>query len=193
MAASDVQVCNIALRNLREQPIASMTENSEPARLCNAFYADALDYYLARHPHNFALRRAILAQKSEAPAYQYAYAYALPTDPYCIRAYQVWHNGRHWKTGWVVEGRELLTDLDADIYLRFIARVTDVRQYAPTFVEAFSSHLASLLAYPLTRDEKVVKKWEDRATDAWKAHRMADGGEGFEEEPEDGVFVAERY
>lgn len=193
MATSDVEICNIALRKLREQPIASLTEDSEPARQCNTYYDDARDFYLARHPHNFALRRAVLAQKATAPAYQYENAYALPTDPYCLRAYMLWHNGHHQRQGWVVEGRELLTDLDTDVYLRYVARITDVNSYAPTFVEAFSSYLASLLAYPLTRSNSVEERWEKRAKEQWKIHRMADGGEGFEEEPDEGVFVTARY
>jgi len=199
MASSDTEICNLALRKLREQPIASLTEDSEPARLCNQFYDDALDYLLARHPHNFAMRRQQLAQQASAPAFQYGYAYTLPTDPYCLTARRVWHGGRFigatapdGHAAWVVEGRSLLTDYDNDLFLLYTAQVSDPLQFSPTFTEAFSSYLASLLAYPLTRSETRTEQSEKRFRRHWKEHRLADGLEGDQDAPEAGVFVAVR-
>ena len=193
MAESDVEICNMALRFLREQPITALTENTEPGKILNNIYDDSRDYLLARHPHNFALRRQLLAQLSTAPTYQYDYAYSLPTDPYCLRAYQLWHNGQHHLSGWVVEGRELLTDFDNDVYLRYITNEADVNSYAPTFVTALATYLAWRLAYPLSRSRRVQEEWSDNFKMAWKAHRMADGGEGFDEDDDEGIFVAIRY
>ena len=193
MANSDVEISNIALRMLREQPITALTENTEPAKILNNIYDDARDYYLARHPHNFALTRQLLAQVSESPTYQFDYAYTLPTNPYCLRAYQLWHNGNHRRSGWTVEGRQLLTNFDNDVYLRYISRDTDVGSYSPTFVTAFATYLASLIAYPLTRSRTIQEEWKSAAMATWKEHRMADGGEGFEDEPDEGVFVTARY
>ena len=65
----------MALRRLREQPIASLTENSEPARLGNTQYDDGRDYLLAKYPHNFAMRRQQLSQNATAPAFEYDHSY----------------------------------------------------------------------------------------------------------------------
>jgi len=191
MASSSTGICNLALRKLREQPIASLTEDAEPARLCNQFYDDALDYLLARHPHNFAMRRQQLAQKAEAPAFGYRFAYALPSAPFCLAARRLWHNGA-WRHDFVVEGRELLSDHDNALHLLYTARVTDPLQFSPTFTEAFSSYLAALLAYPLTRSETRTAQSEKRFQRHWKEHRLADGLEGAQDEPEMGVFVGVR-
>jgi len=193
MADSDTAVCNIALRKLREQPIQSLdADGSEPAKICNAFYADARDYMLVRHPHNFAMRRAILAQKSTGPAFEYDFAYSLPTSPYCLRAYQIYHGGTYHRDGWVVEGRELLTDRDNDLYLRYIARAEDTTAWNPAFTEVFTSFLAGVLAYPITRSTTAQDKWEARTKEQWSQYVLIDGGEGFDEEPELGVFTSIR-
>ena len=191
MATSSTEICNLALRQLREQPIASLTEDSEPARICNEFYDQARDYLMAKHPNNFAMTRQQLSQNATAPTFQYLYSYALPTDPYCLRAYKLWHNGA-WRDDWIIEGRNLLTDFDVDCYLLYIARVTDVGSYSATFVDAFAAYLAWKLAYPLTRSNPREEAAGRIFKEKWMEHRMADGGEGFQEEPEDGVFVSIR-
>lgn len=191
MANSSTDVCNLALRKLREQPIASLTQDSEPARLCNQFYDDAVDYLLARHPHNFAMTRQRLGRKAAAPAFGWPYAYTLPTDPYCLRAYGLWRGGG-FRDDWVVEGRDLLTSHDDDCHLLYVARVTDVASYPPTFVNALSSFLARQLAYPLNRDRNHAEQLTKRFERDFREHKSVDGGEGRRGEPGDGIFVSVR-
>ena len=83
--ATEVSICSNALRRLGDDPITSLTDDSERARLCNAFYEDARDACLRSHPWNFAITRASLTQLSDSPVYGYDYQFALPTDPYCLR------------------------------------------------------------------------------------------------------------
>ena len=191
MANSNTDVCNIALRKLREQPITSLTQDNEPARLCSQFYDDAVDYLLARHPHNFAMTRQQLSQNAAAPAFEWDYAYTLPTDPYCVRAYKLYHNGT-WQDDWIVEGRDLLTAHDNTVYLLYVARVTDVVSYPPTFVNALSSFLAHQLAFPLNRDKGYVDQLMRQFERDWREHKNVDGGEGWHDEPDDGIFVSVR-
>ena len=83
--ATEVSICSNALRRLGDDPITSLTDDTERARLCNAFYADARDACLRSHPWNFAITRASLAQLSATPVYGFDYQFALPTDPFCLR------------------------------------------------------------------------------------------------------------
>lgn len=196
MANADTDICNIALREVREQPISALTEDSEPARLCNEFYGDLLNLLLSRHPHNFAMRRQQLSQLVTAPAFQYLYQYALPTDPLCHRAWRLWHNGQiirrsgqGGRAAWVVEGRNLLTDYDNDVFLQYIALVTDVSSFPPTFVEALAQALAAKLSYALTRDKGFSEQRMKAAKEAWSEHIAADAIEGMQDDPEPGVFV----
>ncbi len=191
MADSPTAICNLALRKLREQPIAALTENSETARLCHSFYDDARDDLLARHPHNFAMRRQALVQLADPPAVEWRARHALPTEPYCLRAVRLWRNGRP-EARWRIEGRALLSDAEGALHLLYVARVDDVTAYSPTFVEAFACRLAALLAYPLTRSAGAQERMQAQAEAAWKRHRLSDGGEGWQEDPEAGVFTAVR-
>ena len=83
--ATEVSICSNALRRLGDSPIASLTEDSERARLCNAFYEPSRDAILRSHTWNFAINRANLAKLSTSPAFEYANQFALPTDPFCLR------------------------------------------------------------------------------------------------------------
>ena len=87
--ATEVSICSNALRRLGDDPITSLTDDSERARLCNSFYSDARDSVLRSHPFNFSITRTTLAQLSTAPTYGFAYQYALPTNPYCLRVLEM--------------------------------------------------------------------------------------------------------
>ena len=87
--ATEVSICANALRRLGDDPITSLTDDTERARLCNAFYTDARDAVLRSHPWNFAITRTSLAKLSDAPAYGFNYQYSLPTDPYCLRVLEM--------------------------------------------------------------------------------------------------------
>ena len=66
--ATEVSICSNALRRLGDDPITSLTDDTERARLCNSFYPDARDAVLRLHTWNFAVTRASLAQLAAAPA-----------------------------------------------------------------------------------------------------------------------------
>ena len=78
--ATEVSICSNALRRLGDDPITALTDDTERARLCNAFYVPSRDLVLRSHPWNFAVTRATLAQLSDTPVYEYGYQYAFPND-----------------------------------------------------------------------------------------------------------------
>ena len=193
---SDEAICNIALRKLREQPIASLLEESEPARLCATLFEPARDALLMRHPSNFSMTRQQLTQQATAPLFEWDYEYLLPTSPFCLRAYALWHNGAYRKSGWQVENRAgqrvIVSNWDDDVYLLYIARITDASMFSASFVEALSDYLALQLAFPLTRDKAQTEQREAIFKLSWREHKNADAGEGFPLEPDDGAFVSIR-
>lgn len=188
MATSDTGICNLALRELREQPITALTDTSEPARFCNQFFDETRDELLELWPHNFAMTRQQLSQEASSPLFEWDYAYALPTDPYCLRPVRLWHNGA-WQEKWVVEGRQILTDYDSDVYLLYVARVTDYAAYPATFVRAFALRLAQQLAYPITRSNTVEARMADKFKRAWRRYRAIDGATGWHAEFAESVFT----
>jgi len=87
--ATDVSICSNALRRLGDDPITSLSDDTERARLCNAFFGEARDTILRSHTWNFAITRAKLSKLSATPAYGFDYMYALPTSPYCLRVLEM--------------------------------------------------------------------------------------------------------
>ena len=177
--ATEVSICSNALRRLGDDPITSLTDDTERARLCNAFYADARDACLRSHPWNFAITRASLTQLSSTPAYGFDYQYALPTNPYCLRVLSMEFEDYIFKVeNLATEGRVLLTNEDTAKIL-YIAKITDTALFDSMFVDALTAKLAANLAYPVTNSvtlqTQMVKIYEGKMSEA----RSIDGQEGF--------------
>lgn len=177
--ATEVSICSNALRRLGDDPITSLTDDSERARLCNAFYEDARDACLRSHPWNFAITRASLTQLSDSPVYGYDYQYALPTDPYCLRVLAMEYEDYIFKVeNYSTQGRVLLTD-EETAKIIYIARITDTTLFDSLFVDTLITKLASDLAYPVTNSlkvqEQMYKLYQLKLSEA----RSIDGQEGF--------------
>lgn len=185
--ASVVDICNLALSHLGQGSIASISEDTEPARLCNRHYTMARDAVLRNHPWNFASARAQLAALAQAPAFEFANAFQLPAD--CLRALWLYNaEGYAWK----VEGRTLLCDLTT-VKLQYIKQVTDTAEFDALFVLALSHYIAMQIALPLTEDAVKRKAEADAYKLALQDAREVDAQEGIPDAPENAnVFVDAR-
>lgn len=147
---TEVSICSNALRRLGDDPITSLTDDTERARLCNALYEDARDLTLRSHPWNFAITRASLAQLSSTPAYGFDHMYALPTDPYCLRVLEMEFADYIFKIeNDATNGRVLLTN-EGTAKILYIAKITNPTLFDSMFVETLTTKLSSDLAYPIT-------------------------------------------
>jgi len=177
--ATEVSICSNALRRLGDDPITSLTDDTERARLCNAFYQDSRDLVLRSHPWNFAITRASLAQLSDTPAYGYNYMYALPTDPYCLRVLEMEYADYIFKIeNDATNGRVLVTN-ESTAKILYIARITNPTLFDSMFVETLTSKLAADLAYPITGSVQLQGQMEKMYRDKLSEARSVDGMEGF--------------
>ena len=177
--ATEVSICSNALRRLGDDPITSLTDDTERARLCNAFYQDSRDLVLRSHPWNFAITRASLAQLSNTPAYGYNYMYALPTDPYCLRVLEMEYADYIFKIeNDATNGRVLVTN-ESTAKILYIARITNPTLFDSMFVETLTSKLAADLAYPITGSVQLQGQMEKMYRDKLSEARSVDGMEGF--------------
>ena len=180
--ATEVSICSNALRRLGDDPITSLTDDTERARLCNSFYEDSRDAVLRSHPWNFAITRASLAKLSTAPAYGFANQFALPTNPYCLRVLGMEYEDYIFKVENVAtHGRVLLTD-EATANILYVARITDTNLFGAMFVDVLTQKLAVDLAYPVTNSTtlqtQMQKVFEKKLSEA----RSIDGQEGFQDD-----------
>ena len=177
--ATEVSICSNALRKLGDDPITSLTEDTERARLCNAFYNTARDSLLRSHPWNFAITRASLTRLSSTPAYGFAYQYALPTDPYCLRVLEMEYQDYIFKIeNLATEGRVLLSD-ESTAKILYVGRITDTTLFDSLFVDTLTAHLALKLAYPITNSVTLQAQMQKLYQAKLSEARSVDGQEGF--------------
>lgn len=179
MATTVIGICNMALTRLGESKITLLDEDSKAANLCNLWYERARDEALESHDWACAISRQSLARDAEAPiTSDYAYQYALPVDPYCLRILNVPATPT---AAFEVAGRMLLTNETA-IIIRYIARVVDPTLFSPLLVKAIAWRLAADIAYALTGNKGKETEMEALYRDALQTAGAIDA-EGSTEPP----------
>lgn len=158
---SEVSLCNRALQMIGAGRIQSLTDPaSAAARACNSLYAEIRDEVMAVHEWQFAKARQTLAQLSDGPEFGYDYAYQLPDE--CLRALRL-HNelvlGK--EVEFEIEGDQLLCDLESDVQLHYIKRITDPSKFSAMFKSSFCTRLSSDLAMILKKDKELQKSQLD--------------------------------
>jgi hypothetical protein len=148
--ATSVEIVNSALTKLGAKRIASLSDNQKEAREMNAIYTLRRDFLLRAYNWSFAMTRTSLEALSDAPAWGYALQYPLPTD--CLRVVQVndiWQvpglsdaMGGPDSEPYKIEGRTIVTDFTAPLYLRYVARVTNTGDFDAAFCETLACDLA---------------------------------------------------
>lgn len=173
--ASSVEICNRALVRLGEDTITSLSDDSDRARICNALYQEVLETTLSEYPWNCAIYRAELARLADTPVWDFAYAYQLPTDPYCLRVLETDLDIQDYP--WQIEGRTLVTDANS-VKIKYLALLDDPNNIPPLLRELIAIRLAAEACYPITGDAKLaISVWDLYARKEREA-KLTDGQEG---------------
>ena len=183
--AGEVDIANIALTNLGEAKIVSMTENSERARLCNLRFPDVRDMILRQHPWNCTIARAVLSRLAESPAWGFLYQYQLPAD--LLRVLSIYDLTRTYK----IEGGKLLTEA-TDGILKYQKRIDDMTLLDASLVNVMGLRLAWELAEPLTGKTTLKQEmWQKYERNLMEA-RSIDASEGSAERVEFNTWLDAR-
>lgn len=143
---SEVAICNMALAAIgRGAQITSLDEASQAARACKLRYPYARDAVLRAYDWNFAAKRAELPKNAATPAFEYANAFDLPADCLLVRSVFGGESER-----WVVEGRQILTDMGDPIFIKYTGLVGEPTRFDALFVEALAARIASDIAIQLS-------------------------------------------
>ena len=172
-ASSEVNICSNALLLIGSRPIASFSDDGDPALLCSNLWTSVRDAVLRSHPWNCAMKRLSLSPDVTAPAFDWSYRFQLPGD--CLR---VWTIGRDTDNpNWEVENGFILMD-DALCYIRYVQQLSDVTKYDSMLTLAMISGMAAALAYPITKSQTQQKAMIELHDFHLKHARTADGQEG---------------
>jgi len=181
---SVVDICNEAMDLLGAATITALTENSKEARLCNRRFETVRDAVLRSHPWNTAIRRASLAQDSDAPAFGFTYQYTLPTDPYCLRVLSFWNSNVDSEIAaydsqvmFKIEGRKVLSN-EGTCKITYLARVTDTEEYDSLLSSTIAHKLAAETAYAITGSTTVSQAMQQLYEVRLREARSIDAMEG---------------
>jgi len=172
---SDTEIANAALILVGAATITDLTaDTTTHGDVVRRWYGHTRDALLRPYTWNFALARQALSQDATAVGTpEFTYSYSLPTNPYCLRALEMWNSFAEWK----VEGRKLLTD-DSSVNLKYISRVENVVDFDDLFTDTLIYHLASNIAGPIKRDNALGLKLLEIADAKLQTARTHDSQEG---------------
>lgn len=175
--SSEVEVCNLALSNIRAGSINSLNEGSIQAQICKLKYPILRDRCLREIPWQFNHKIRALSPVT-TDIFNWAYAYSYPVDCLKIRrlvgAYEELPAGSADVASRLLDSRVLpnkgyrqqipyeIFNFDdtkvigsdqPDLRIDFAAKVSDPNLFSDDFIMALSHLLASELAVPIVGAE----------------------------------------
>ena len=188
---SKLDICNMALAQLGQEPIASLEQDNERARRCRLFYEPVKEEVLRTHNWAFARGTVQLALVEQNQAGTWPYVYAYPQD--CLFVRKVFGASK--------EPQPFEESYQQDICARVIGcavdqakaeytrKVADESIFDPAFVKAFSLALAADLAFALTADAALGQRILQKYTLALEEARRSNMTENFDRPAAQSSFV----
>jgi hypothetical protein len=156
-APSQAQICNAALAHLGEgQRVTDINADGTPlAKVFLQTWDQAVDEVLADHPWNFAVKRKNCAISAGVTpdGSQYSQAFEKPAD---MLRWLPWSEDHEDYFEGEEEGDYLLSNAEAPIAVRYIARITHVAKWSAGFRAALAAKLAAMNAYAVTGQRAVA-------------------------------------
>lgn len=193
--ASEVEIINEALIRLGASKITSRTEDSDAAIAADSVFDGRRDDLLRGHTWNFATRRTQLARSAVVPTSEFDYQFPVPTDFLRVAvvsdsdvgkttvAYRI---GSHSTDGTVI-----LTDA-TQLFLTYVAQITDPNEMPPDFRRALSSALAVDLAVTLTNSATLMERMQVQAAADLRRAKSTESIEDFPEQRPLGSWASSR-
>lgn len=192
---SETDLVNAALRLVAGNRITSLAAGSKNSNVADDLYQVVRDDMLASHNWNFATRRAELARSSTAPAFQFTYGYAVPDD--WMKTVTVHDNDGgfgtiEYKEENVADQRCILASTE-QLFLRYIAKVTDPNLMPADFRMALVYTLGSRLAQPVANSGSTVDRLEAMARSKLLSAKSMDAMGSSPERRPVGSWVTRRF
>lgn len=172
-----LEIINLGLIRIGEQPLNSLTDGTVTAAKVNRLWEPVYDSVLESGPKDgwkCATVRTSVAVDGTAPEHGYDYRYALPSNPFCFRPVLVEADGSPL-SDWTVEGRYILTDEEAEeIDLTYIGRV-DTSLLPPSLASVVHLTLALYMCYDTSKTGQMIQDIKQELKEAWREARYQNG------------------
>lgn len=187
--ASQVDICSNAALLLGAQPINSLDDATDRARLASNLYDGVKLAVIRAHPWNCCVTRVALSPLATAPVgNDYAYQFTLPPD--CAKVLQV---GEYQKeVDYRIERGKILCN-DAAIYLKYISNDISEGSFDDLLVEAMKYAMAAQMAYAITQSTTMAEFMEAKYQQVLRQAQAVDGQDDPPETLGDNALYASRF
>lgn len=186
--ASKVDICSNALLILGAQPINSLDEESDRARLASNLYDGVKLSVIRAHPWNCCVTRVALSPLSSAPPSDYVYWFTLPPD--CAKVLQV---GEYTtEIDYRIERGKILANESA-IYLKYISAEVSEGAFDHLLVEALKYAMAAQMAYAITQSASMVELMDQKYQQVLRDAKAVDGQDDPPETFGDNALYSSRF
>lgn len=157
-----IDIANIALTLLGEEPITSVDDDSKTALAIKNNYDVARDAALEAYEWSFAITQFKPALNEAPPLWMYDYAFDIPSNILRVLAVESQPSFRgsdvldnvsglrhRHQVDHEVQGRQILTSCNP-IYCTGIKRIDQEGLFSGLFIHAFAAKLAMLICYAVT-------------------------------------------
>lgn len=156
--ASEVDIANLALTLLGQEPISDLSEDHAAARALNTNFDIVRDAELAIKHWRFAIKRTTAAALASAPeGNDFTVQFQLPNDFLApVRFGDSWPGAdlTDYRTGpnaeYSIEGDRLLCNYAAPLLIVYAAKITNTELFHPCFNTAFAAQLAYVCCEKIT-------------------------------------------
>lgn len=154
---SKTAIANLALRHLKIDPVSSIDPpdaDSKAAKAAADWYDQARRDTLEAHPWKFASRRRNILAEADAPTFEWAKKYQLPSD--YIRVNYIGDDWRNPDMEYDLEDGYVLSNRESPLPLVYVYDLNDATKFSPKFVTALSYKLAEFMAFEMTGNSQAV-------------------------------------
>ena len=175
--ASEVEICNMALGRIGEDPILSFDDGDKASDLCRDNWESVRDVTLKAIAPSCAVRRTTLVRSVDTPAWGWDYQYVLPTgylkllSPSSSESSELYEvEGYSPSFKYEIEDGKLLCNDEGPIGIKYVFRQVNTTKYDATTVEAMVLAMASVLAWSLRNirslSESLMGQFKELVADA---------------------------
>jgi hypothetical protein len=179
MAESVIKIWNMAIVVIGEDKLAALDEDVKPAELAEVLWDGVRDSVLREHPWNCCMAQAELSALADKPVFKWAEAYQLPTD--LLRIDGVYASDGSEIGDYVVQGKKILCNEGAPIFIEYVRREEDPQMYDPLLDQALAARLAAEIIYSLSGSTSQWQAMLTVYTNKLQTARGVDAREGKSE------------
>ncbi|NCC66541.1 MAG: hypothetical protein EOM15_18055 [Spirochaetia bacterium] len=179
-----VDLANRALLRIGSEQISSLDEGVPRANYCYQLLPQAIETVYSSYHWRSAAKRVGLAPLADAPAYGYAYQFALPADCALIRSVEC-------EGPYSISNQKILTDATS-VFLSYLALPATPTDMPVVVRDLVVRQLAYLISMPILHNDGVSNRLLQEYYQAYAQAVTKDGIAQYQEEEENDWYDSKR-